>query len=67
MIKDNVVFREAYERALQHRADRLAEEILELFRFNPKEEELVAPPTPPAPVPVPIDGRYAKKSYNTTY
>ena len=37
MIKDNVVFREAYERALQHRADRLAEEILELADEDPPE------------------------------
>ena len=35
MIRDNVVFREAYERALQHRADRLAEEILELADEDP--------------------------------
>ena len=37
MIKDNAVFREAYERALQHRADRLAEEILELADEDPPE------------------------------
>jgi hypothetical protein len=37
MIKDNQIFREAYERALQHRADRLAEEILELADEDPPE------------------------------
>ena len=37
MIKDNPIFREAYERALQHRADRLAEEILELADEDPPE------------------------------